>query len=268
MTKIHSILFILFLFLAGPGVAQQGKDAKPGSLLRQLQDAYNAFDMQKSTELLNIALSSLDSFEADEQVEIYKYAAFIAFQNYNSTLAANHFWNLLGVDPTYTLDPVTTSPKALALFQKTKIEYLEDMNKRLQALQKPPADVDAPAWRSLAPGWEQWRRGYKIKGGALASTAALSLSGLVYAVYQTQQSKDAYRNEQNPEAIPPLYDDYNRNYRMQYYFGYAFAAVWALSQMDLVLWSPSGTQTAIAPKFGNSYRDFGVVLSLRFKPVH
>ncbi len=261
MIKRSFLFYLLSLFFACSGLAQE-QSAEPDDLLLQLQQAYNAFDMQKSTELLNIALNSLDSFTADERVEIFKYAAFIAFQNGANTLAANHFWRLLSVDPTYTLDPVTTPPKALALFQKTKIEYLEDLNKRLQTLQNSSESDAVLNRRFLVPGWEQWHRGYKGKGGALAATAGLSLGGLVFAVYQTGQSRAAYRNEQNPDAIPPLYSQYNRYYKMQYTFGYLFAVVWALSQVDLILWSPPRMQATISPKLGRSPLAFGVQLSL------
>ena len=171
-------------------------DSNSDNLVQQLAAAYNSFDMAKSAELLNIAMNSLDAFDAADQVEIYKYAGFIAFQNGNSTLAANHFWNLLSIDPTYMLDPVTTSPKVLTLFQKTKIEFLEDMNKRLKTLQL--QNTRSIPWRAVFPGWEQWHRRYRGKGTALASAGLTALGGTIYSILETRKRKDVYLAETDP----------------------------------------------------------------------
>ncbi|NOY60161.1 MAG: hypothetical protein GXO75_14700 [Calditrichaeota bacterium] len=218
--------------------------------MQQLAAAYNSFDMSKSAELLNIAMNSLDAFEAADQVEIYKYAGFIAFQNGNSTLAANHFWNLLSIDPTYMLDPVTTSPKVLTLFQKTKIEFLEDMNKRLKTLQL--QNTRSTPWRAVFPGWEQWRRGYRGKGTALAGAGLVALGGTIYSILKTRKRKNAYLAETNPNKIKVLYNEYNSIYKKQYTFAYALAAVWALSQVDLTLWSQPHISIKTAASFHES----------------
>jgi len=265
-TKILG-LFFCCLILPITNLMARESNSNSDNLVQQLAAAYNSFDMSKSAELLNIAMNSLDAFEAADRVEIYKYAGFIAFQNGNSTLAANHFWNLLSIDPTYMLDPVTTSPKVLTLFQKTKIEFLEDMNKRLKTLQL--QTTRSTPWRAVFPGWEQWRRGYQGKGIVLGGAGLAALGGTVYSILKTRQRKDAYLSETDPQRIKPLYAKYNSFYKKQYAFAYAFAAVWALSQIDLTLWShphisfktsasfnePNGLELSVLIDFSGLFRD-------------
>jgi len=229
------ILLFFCMILPMMNLSAGESNANADNLVQQLASAYNSFDMTKSEELLNIAMNSLDTFKAADQVEIYKYAAFIAFQNGNSTLAANHFWNLLSIDPTFTLDPVTTSPKVLTLFQKTKMKVLQDMNKRLKTLQL--QNTRSIPWQAVFPGWEQWRRGYRGKGTALAGVGLVALGGTIYSILETRKRKNAYLAETDPNEIKVLYNEYNSIYKKQYTFAYALGAVWALSQIDLTLWS-------------------------------
>jgi hypothetical protein len=237
MNRIQNYIALFVIFFSFQIVFAQNKDIPAGKeLVRQLTEAYNQFDSDKSTQLLNLALKSLDKFSSEDQIEIYKIAGFIAFQNSNSSLAVNHFWSLLNIDPTYSPDPVTTPPKLVTLFQKTKIEYLEDMNRRMLQLQK--SEKPVTSWRAiLFPGWEQWHRGYKTKGIVLSTFGLVNLGGFVYSVIQTQRNKGRYQEANQPEVVQSLYSDYNSFYRQQYSFAYGFAAVWAFSQMDLLLWS-------------------------------
>ncbi len=228
------ILFCLLLLISHSAAQDQ---SGTGDLVQQLIKAYNNFDYEKSAELLNIAFRSLDRFNTSDQKKIYQYAAFIAFQNGNTGLAANHFWNLLEIDPTYTPDPVTTSPKLLTLFQKTKIEFLEDMNRRLQNVRNSVQQNNRP-WRGfLFPGWEQWHRGQRVKGLIFAGAGAACLGGFVYSMIQTAGKKSEYRDATTPADIRRLYDSYNSHYQRQFYFAYAFAATWLLSQIDLTIWN-------------------------------
>lgn len=229
-------IFLLLFFITSTTPFAQGQEQPSGEgLVQQLAEAYNNFDYEKSTDLLNVAFNSLDRFSPENRIEIYKYAAFLAFQKGNSTLAANHFWNLLNIDPTYSLDPVTTSPKLLTLFQKTKIEFLQDLNERLQKLQN--RDRKTVPWRALVPGWEQWRRGYRAKGVALAGASIATLTGTLYSFLATRQKRNAYLSADDPQIIQVRYKEYNDFYKRQYYFAYSLATVWMLSQVDLTLWS-------------------------------
>jgi hypothetical protein len=219
-------------------VFSQESDSLTGNnIIEQLDQAYNQFDYQRSAELLNAAFNSLDQLSVSDRVEVYKYAAFIAFQNNNNALTINHFWSLLELNPNYVLDPVTTSPKLLTLFQKTKIEFLEDMNRRLEIIEGGKKETDF-AWRAfIFPGWEQWHRGYQTKGAILAGAGLFSVGGLIYSSVMASQKRNDYLDSQDPEEISIIYDEYNTHYQRQFYFAYAFIALWSISQLDLALWS-------------------------------
>ena len=214
--KFSIILFAVSFSLQT--VSAQNQDLPAGQeLVRQLTEAYNRFDSEKSAQLLNLAFKSLDKFSPEDQIQIYKIAGFVAFQNGNTGLAVNHFWSLLNIDPTYSPDPVMTSPKLITLFQKTKIEFLKDMNQRMLQLQT--SEKPVTLWRAvLFPGWEQWHRGYKTKGTVLATLGMVTLGGFLYSVTQTHTNRGRYREANQPEIIQSLYSDYNSFYKRQYYF--------------------------------------------------
>ncbi len=230
---INGILSVYF----NPVLPQPSQTVQVDDLLHQLAEAYNNFDYQKSAELLTIAFKSIDRYPPRKKIEIYRYAAFIAFQKGNTTLAADHFWKILEIDPTYSLDPVDTPPKLMTLFQKTKIDYLKDLNQRLKILERQNTKAEIP-WRSFVlPGWEQWHRGYRVRGAILSAASMGTLGGLIYSAIKANREKQRYLNARDAQTAADLYKKYNSHYQRQFYFGYAFVTLWAVSQIDLMVWS-------------------------------
>lgn len=229
------LLFLIFLsFNALYESVWAQNNQTDDNLVQQLEQAYNQFDYEKCQQLLNTAFDAFNRLAINERAGILKYAAFIAVQNGNTTLATDHFWNLLNIDPIYSLDPVTTPPKALTLFQKVKIEYLQNLNQNLQGMSEKPNGQAFP-WRALAfPGWEQLHRGEQTRGWLIAAAGVVSLGGFVYSAVMSGQKRDEYLAASGAAEISGLYRDYNAHYQRQYYFGYAFAAVWLFSQLDLI----------------------------------
>jgi hypothetical protein len=256
--KIRIILIALFFQC----VVAQENASRPNDIVERLSQAWNQFDYAKSTELLNLALGAIERYSVNQQIEIYKFAAFIAFQNNNRTLATNYFMSMLNTDPTFTLDPVTTPPKILTLFQKTKITFLEEMQEKLSALQRQRA-LSQPSLTFLVPGLEQWQNGHKIKGALLSSSTVMAFGGLVYSYYDARQKKQDYADENESNKIPVLYYAYNSSYKRQFYFAYALAGIWAISQIDLHLW---GRPINLQPVAGLSHKHsrFSVRLSFQF----
>lgn len=266
MQKINILFWtIIALFHLSQSVFSQATDSLHSeNIVKQLARAYNQFDYGKSAELLNTAFNSIDQLSTKNRVQVYKYAAFIAFQNSNTTLAINHFWNLLEIDPNYVLDPVTTSPKLLTLFQKTKIEFLQDLNRRLELIQGKKSEGNV-TWRALVfPGWEQWHRGYRTRGILLSSAGLASIGGLIYSAIMTKQKKNKYLNAEQPDVVAKLYDEYNTHYQRQYYFGYTFVALWAISQIDLAFWSHPKISLKVS-FFSPEHKNIYPVASLKIK---
>lgn len=236
MAKPVPCLLCCTLLLLTLRVAAQLESAR--SLAHNLVSAYERFDYPEFDRLLEIALAEIETFPSQEQRQIYQYAAFRRFQQGETLQAENFFWKLLEIDPTYSLDPLTTPPKVLALFQKTKVRYLENLQQRLQQLQQSLSYNPLP-WRSLVfPGWEQWHRGYRSKGALWAGAGVVCAAGIVQAVIRTGQAKDAYENALEAEDIRARYRDYNRLYQSQFYWSYAFIGVWLSSHIDALFFSP------------------------------
>lgn len=220
--------------------AQSIEIVKDNNLVNEIIKAYNEFDYQKSSYLLETALRNIDNFSENEKILIYQYAAFLAFQNNKNNQTAQYFWQILEINPSFSLDTITTPPKILTIFQKTKIEFLEELNRRSIQSQENNPQLPFP-WRSFFPGWEHWHRGHHLKGAMWGTLATFTLSGTLISVIQTQQREKEYIQAKDQNKIESLYNEYRSAYRRQYYFGYAFCAILALSQIDLALFTRQKT---------------------------
>ncbi len=247
----YRLFFFLFI-LIGLGSAFAQAD-QPNSLVKDIISAYNRFNDPETDRLLELALKDIDSFSPRDQVTIFQYAAFRQFRKGDSFQAENYFWKLLDIDPNYSPDPLLTPPKLVTLFQKTKIKYLEDLQQRLNVLVK-QQQKEALPWRSLVfPGWEQLRRGYRLKGGAWAAAGAATLAGVVQAVVRTRQKEDDYQKAVDATQIKIKYSEYNRLYQSQFYWSYALAAVWFTSHLDAVFFSPPKPARGLSVGLPQSY---------------
>lgn len=248
LIKYFPTIFIILLF--HQSIAQQNTSQ---SLVQNIISSYNKFDYTETDRLLDIALNEIEKFPPSDQIHIYYYAAFRTFQQGESFQAREYFWKLLDIDPTYSLDPITTSPKILALFQKTKIEYLNNMEERLRKMQKDFTYEPVP-WRSLVfPGWEQLHRGYTFKGTLWAVAGSGCLVGLVQSIIRTNQKNDDYLNATIPEVVSQKYEEYNRLYQSRYYWAYGLAAVWLASHVDAMFFSPIKSPAYLSFEIKNQY---------------
>jgi len=255
--KYFPIIFLLLLF--HQSIAQQNTSQ---SLVQNIISSYNNFNYIETDHFLDIALNEIEKFSPPDQIQIYQYAAFRKFQQGEPFQARELFWKLLDIDPTHSLDPVTTSPKILALFQKTKIEYLGNMEERLQKIQKDFMYEPLP-WRSLVfPGWEQLHRGYGLKGTLWVVAGSGCLIGLVQSIIRTEQKNDEYRNATVPDVVSQKYDEYNRLYRSRYYWTYGFFAVWLASHVDAMFLSPFKSPAQLSLSIKNQYPSLS--LTIRF----
>lgn len=236
MAKPVPLFLCCALLLMISCAAAQPESAR--SLTQNLIAAYERFDYPEFDRLLEIALAEIETFPPQERRQIYQYAAFRRFQQGEILPAEEFFWKLLEIDPTYSLDPLTTPPKVLALFQQTKVRYLENLQQRLEQLEQSVSHNPVP-WRSLVfPGWEQWRRGYRAKGALWAGAGVVCIAGIVQAVIRTGDAKEEYENALEAGEIRDRYQDYNRLYQSQFYWSYAFIGVWLSSHIDALFFSP------------------------------
>lgn len=244
MILIRIVLCGILLLSLNRAIAQTENSQ---SLVSNISAAYEAFDYDETDRLLKIALDQIDNFSASDQIQIYKFAAFREFQKGDSFQAKEYFWNTLEMDPTFGLDPITTSPKILNLFQKTKVEYLENLQQHLKQLEQNTAAHHPVPWRSLLyPGWEQIHRGYSLKGALFAAGGTACLIGFARAVIRTNQKQKDYENATTPGKITAYYNDYNKLYKSQFYWSYAYIAIWLSSHIDALFFSPAKSPRTMA----------------------
>ncbi|MCB0270938.1 MAG: hypothetical protein KDE52_06830 [Calditrichaeota bacterium] len=215
-------------------------------LVNQLAESYNNFNYEETDRLLGIALESIGQFSRRDQTRIFEIAAIRSFQNDDVLQAEQYFYRLLEGDPSHNLDQLSTPPKIMALFQKTKVGYLENLNRRLSALEQAVFEPQKP-WRSLVfPGWEQWHRGKKTRGAVWGVAGAVVLGGTVRAVLDSRNKKDEYLAETDPVRALEKYDDYNSAYQSQFYWAYSLAGIWIASHLDAVFFSEPKTRTTVS----------------------
>ncbi|MCB9059743.1 MAG: hypothetical protein H6627_14350 [Calditrichae bacterium] len=220
-------LIIFLLIIAAANVQSQ-------SLESRLNDAYNNFNNTRVDSLLDQAAVHVDSFPSAEKVAFHKYSAFRAFRENRGEQVTAHFRELITINPAYVLDPVTTSPKLIMMFDKAKIEYLEKQQKRLNDLSRMPAAEPFP-WRSVTfPGLEQWHRGAKTKGLIWGAAGLVTLTGTLQAVIRTASSRQEYLDAADTQAATNKYKSYNDLYRSQYYWAYGLCVVWIANYFDAV----------------------------------
>lgn len=261
----------LIAFLFAAALPLWGQEGGSASLVERIEASYNDLNYEETDRLLAIAEGAAGNFVPRERLLIWKYAAFRAVQRQQTEAAQDYFWKLLEIDPGFSLDPVTTSPKIIALFQKTKVAYLEALQERLSALESSvlapsssPANSSPPApWRAyLFPGWEQLHRGYKTKGAAWAVLGAGALGGTVQALLRARDREQAYDAARDPQTAAARYQDYRRAYKAQFYWAYALAAVWLGSNIDAAFFSPRKSPPTLGLEWEVGY--LGLYYSIDF----
>ncbi len=172
-----------------------------------------------------------------------QYIAFaLVAQNKNAS-AVEHFLAALAIDSTFSLDPILTSPKILAVFDQAKREVKPRRNIPSQLLPPP----DDPPQRSVSfrtllfPGWEQLHQGRQTKGYVLLTAGSLSLLSTLYLDVKRRQARDEYLAAATPIEASEKYDRYNAYHKAEYYAGVTFLLVFLYSQFDAFLDLPPST---------------------------
>ncbi|GAB4327978.1 MAG: hypothetical protein Kow0037_01950 [Calditrichia bacterium] len=224
-TKKITLIFFLCLIYALSAFGQTD------SLVLELEKAYRQFDYQKCNQIINTALSGIEKFTTDDKITIYEIAGLVAYNNDNLAVAENHFWNLLEIDPTFEMDPLIVSPKHITFFNKVKIEYLAEMNRRLKVMEEAWEKERPSVLEFIVPGVSQLKRGATKSGVWFLGSSGIMLGGLIHSIWDTKRKKSDYEGQNDAEKINALYDKYNSAYKRQYYWGYALLGNWVLSRL-------------------------------------
>ena len=140
------------------------------------------------------------------------------------------------IDPDYDLDPILTSPKILAVYNDARSVFLS--SRRSQSSGEPTAMLlqrNQMTFRTLLfPGWEQLYQGKSTKGLIFLGAGAAALSsGIVFEMLRSD-ARTEYLNASLPSDIATKYDSYNTYRKAEIYSFIAFAAVYIVSEIDVV----------------------------------
>ncbi len=172
------------------------------------------------------------------RIEAERIIAFSLVAQGKPDLGREHFEGILSLDPTFSLDPILTSPKILTVFQEAKIR--SSVVRKSGTPDATPRDEEGTtiSYRMLLfPGWEQLHQGRSVPGAVFAGAGVLTLgSAITFEILRAPARRD-YLAATQPADISAKYNKYNRAYRGEVYSFIAFAAVYIASEFDVFLGS-------------------------------
>ena len=241
--KTFSTLKIFFFLL----ILINSAWAQSGSLsLEILQQKFKNFQYDSVLTMADRLLQHKDQFKSDELIEIYRMKAIAHYAKLEMNASLSSFVEILKIDPGYSLDPITTSPKIIKFFNEIKANL---QTEQAHAVQRPqPVRVDTvirqsnaqPIFRNaimrsmLLPGWGHLYLGNGKKGWLLSAVSTATLASAFYFIRDCQNKERDYLNEIDLAEIDARYDRYNQSYKIRNFLIAGYALVWAYSQIDIL----------------------------------
>jgi hypothetical protein len=240
MRRAHWYPFLLipvcFTLASAQGNAQVDSTLKAIQAMYE-QGFYLSAELEARRLLEHRAITDRQRLLAEQ------YIAFaLVAQNKNAS-AAEHFLAALAIDSTFSLDPILTSPKILAVFEEAKRKFKPRRNIPSQLLTRfsDPPQRSVSFRTLLFPGWEQLYQGRQTKGYVLLTAGSLSLLSTLYLDVKRRHARDEYLAAATPIEAAERYDRYNAYYKAEYYAGATFLLVFLYSQFDAFLDLPPST---------------------------
>lgn len=214
--------------------------------LNSIKQNYESFEYAKvialSEELIKTGILS-----ENELVSIYVMRAVSFYSLGNETMAKESFIDALKLNKNYSPDPSVISPKIISLFNEVKTNFLKSLSPVLQkdtvAYKSPTKIFDTGILRNAAlrnialPGWGHFYSGNTTKGIIYTALSAATLGSAIYFIGDTNNKEKLYIQEKNLSIINQRYENYNNSYKTRNVLLIAYAAVWIVSQLDLIVWS-------------------------------
>lgn len=179
---------------------------------------YNNKEYSAAIQLLETILSEFQDAEQTYILDTHKYLAYCKVAIGDTNAAHKQFKLLLDIAPRYELDPLTTKPEILQIFQGAQYERARE----------------SAMCSCFLPGAGQLLQGNEKKGMVIMSMAGLSLTASILSWLITD-NKGNYYNSLGPEDINQLdkaYDDYDRWYKISLVSSAIFISVYLYSIFD------------------------------------
>ncbi len=170
------------------------------------------------------------------RIEAERIIAFSLVAQGKPDLAREHFENILAMNPSFSLDPILTSPKILTVFQEAKIHAIAVRGPGSAEISAKSDGGGSVSFRTLLfPGWEQLHQGRSESGLIFGSAGILALGSAVTFEILRAPARREYLAATLPSEIADKYTRYNRYYRGEVYSFVAFAAIYIASEFDVFL---------------------------------
>lgn len=232
MRRSHLFAFAIALSVAcaGPSVAQ-ATDPVPA-----IVEAYQNVEYDTAVGLAQEALTEPERLQPRQLLEIHKVLAFIAFSQGEVEEARRHFQSVLSLDPDLRLDPALVAPPTLAFFEEVQAAYEPGaLGGPVTVQYVTVQDVRrGAALRSLAvPGWGQWQKEQRLRGGLFFGTWAGAAVAVAVAHNRYRDAQDRYETAADPARIESIWrDEVNPWYRARNNLALGVAVVWVAAYVD------------------------------------
>jgi hypothetical protein len=215
-------------------------------------------------DLLELALSDTIGVARDERVALLELlgSSYVAVGNVES--AKKQFEQMLLLDPEMEMDPLSTSPKILSVFQEAKAEFThlppDTVALDEASLRRSRVVWMRPALKSLVlPGLGQLENGDETSGIIFISAEVVSLAGLVVSQMRYSDARRFYAENTDPERMNVLYEKYNRWYMIRNSFIATSAGICVVSSIEAIIGAfekeidESERRLGLAPVQGGAY---------------
>ena len=224
--------------------------------IETLREKYANFEYKKVIELADEMLQQ-NNYDRTTLVQIYEMKGVAHYSLGEEQKAHSAFWNLLGEDNNYSMDPQQISPKIISFFNDVKEEFreqieeekpiLDSLNTLKQRYLSTSSNYKTAIVKNIIlPGWGQFQLNNKTKGTIYGVLGVSTIASSIYYIAKTNDKRTDYLSETNPELIKAKYDEYNDAYKLRNYAISAAVAVWLASQIDILFFSEDHSKLPIS----------------------
>ena len=238
MRRLFTLIYIL--------IVTQSAFAQVNSI-EELTKKYTSFEYRDVVQLANNMIES-NEYSSNELVQIYELKGMALYSLGDESNSRIALENLLKIDPTYSMDPNRISPKIISFFNEIKVTRQNELDQERPILDslriiKQEMAISQNNYRTaivknlVFPGWGHFDMGNLTKGVIYSILQASSLASSIAYILKTNDARSAYQNETDKALIQTKYDEYNSAYKTRNLLLFLTAAVWAASQIDLLIFT-------------------------------
>jgi len=238
MQSLAKLIYILFI--VGVLIAQENS-------IEQLRQKYISFNYDEVIKLADEMIVT-GEYSSEQLVEIYQLKGMAQYSIGQEVPARLSFEELLKLDSNFSMDPSLVSPKIVSFFNEIKVAYQNELEQERpildslrivrQSMMLANENYKSAVVKNLVlPGWGQFQMGNTVKGLVYSILGAASTATAIAYIVKTNDKESAYLNETDKSLIGAKYNEFNSAYKTRNLLITAAAAVWVISQIDILFFT-------------------------------